>query len=83
MTRRAFDGTDFGQDQAICVSEALALYTREAARMAGFEGLGMLRPGYKASFVVLDRDILAIDPSEIDLVHAAATYIRGEKVFEH
>lgn len=83
VTRRAFDGTDFGQDQAICVSEALALYTREAARMAGFEGLGMLRPGYKASFVVLDRDILAIDPSEIDLVHAAATYIRGEKVFEH
>ena len=55
---------------------------REPARILGFEGLGMLKAGYKASFAVLDRDILAIPADEIDRVQVAATYICGEKVFE-
>jgi len=42
----------------------------------------MLKAGYKASFAVLDRDILAIPADEIDRVQVAATYICGEKVFE-
>ena len=81
VTRTAADGTDLGQDEAISIEEAVALYTREAARVTGFERLGMLRQGYKASFVVLDRDIFSVPASEIDQVRVAATYIRGRRVF--
>lgn len=82
VTRRAYDGTDVGAAEAITVEEALALYTREAARMVGFEGLGMLKAGNKASFAVLDRDILAVPADELDQVGVVATYIRGRKVYE-
>ena len=64
------------------MDEALALYTREAARMVGFEGLGVIRAGYKASFVMLDRDILDTPPDEIDQIRVARTYIRGRLAFE-
>lgn len=82
VTRRACDGSDLGQNEALSVDEALALYTREAARMVGFEGLGVIRAGYKASFVVLDRDILDTPPDEIDQIRVARTYIRGRVAFE-
>ena len=81
VTRHASTGFDFGASERIDIEEALALYTREAARMVGFADLGMLRAGYKASFVVLDRDILAVPADEIDQVGVSATYIRGERVF--
>lgn len=82
VTRRAYNGVDFGQEERLSVDEAIALYTREAAKMVGFEGLGVLRAGNKASFAVLDRDIYAVPADEIDRVGVAATYIRGTKVFE-
>ena len=56
---------------------ALILYTKEAAEMAGFDRLGQLKEGYKADFVILDRDILELPAEEIDQVQAAETYIRG------
>lgn len=82
VTRTAYDGYCFGASEAISIEEALALYTREGARMVGFEGLGMLRPGYKASFTVLDRDLLSVDPEQIDQVKVEQTYIRGKLVFD-
>lgn len=82
VTRQAYNHFDFDATEALSVEEVLARYTREPARILGFEGLGMLKAGYKASFAVLDRDILAIPADEIDRVQVAATYICGEKVFE-
>ena len=79
--RRAYDGFDFGADERLDIEEALALYTREAARIVGFEGLGMLCAGYKASFAVLDRDILATPADELDRVQVSETWIRGERVY--
>ena len=67
---------------AVDVETAITLYTREAARMAGFEGLGMLKPGMKASFAVLDRDIFSIPADEIDRVQVLATYVRGTCVYQ-
>ena len=81
VTRRAHTGFDFGGAEAVSIAQALALYTREAARIVGFEGLGMLEAGRQASFAVLDRDILRIDPDEIDQVQVRSTYIRGRRVF--
>lgn len=79
VTRRAYDGTDFGEGEALSIEEAIRLYTLEAARAVGFEDLGMLRAGYKASFAVLDRDVLSVPPCEIGTVGVKATYIRGAR----
>ena len=81
MTRRAWDGTDCGKDQAVDVETAVILYTKESADMVGFDRLGQLREGYKADFLVLDRDILEIPAEEIDQVQVDQTYIGGRCVY--
>ena len=42
----------------------------------------LVAPGYLADFVLLDRDITACDPSEIQGARVVATYVAGERVFE-
>lgn len=49
--------------------------------MVGFDRLGQLKEGYKADFLILDRDILEIPPEEIDQVSVAETYINGRCVY--
>ena len=80
VTRIAYDGTDCsrtadGRDERIDIETAIRLYTSEAAKTIGLHDLGQLAPGYRASFVVLDKDILTEDD-----VHIIATYINGERV---
>lgn len=82
VTRKAYDGTDCGQDQAIDIETAIKLYTREAAWAAGFKHLGQLKPGYKANFIVLSDDILEIAIDDMDKICVEQTYIRGEKVYQ-
>lgn len=82
VTRHAWDGTDCGRNNCIDVKTAIELYTREAAEIAGFEKLGQLKEGYKASFVVLSEDIFAVEVGEIDRVCAAETYINGQRVYQ-
>lgn len=81
VTKRAYEGTDCGLAEKLDIQTAVRLYTREAARVCGFEGLGMIQPGYKASFLILSDDLFAVSPEAIGKVHPVATYIRGEKVF--
>ena len=42
----------------------------------------LVAPGYLADFVLLDRDITACDPGEIQGDWVVATYVAGERVFE-
>ena len=81
VTRTAADGTDCGKENAIDIETAIKLYTRGAARAAGFPETGMLAEGYHADFVVLDRDILSISPEEIDQIQVEATYADGVCVY--
>lgn len=81
VTRKAYDGTDCGQAEAIDIRTAVCLYTREAAKAAGFGVLGMIKKGYEADFIVLDKDIFEIPPEEIDKVKVKATYIGGNCVY--
>lgn len=82
VTRRACNGADIVREQAVTVPQAVLLYTARAATVAPFAGrLGRLAPGYEASFVVLDRDIFACDPEELDQTAVLETWIRGEKVY--
>ena len=82
VTRRAYDGTDCGADQAVSVETAVRLYTKEAAEIAGFERQGQLKEGYKADFAVLDKDIFSIPPEEIDTARVESTYIGGKCVYK-
>lgn len=81
VTRKAYDGTDCGQDQSVDIETAICLYTRESAQIAGFEKIGQLKAGYEADFIVLDQDILRIEPERIDEVSVEQTFISGEMVY--
>ena len=81
VTRKAWDGTDCGQREAVDLETALQLYTRESAELAGFEHIGQLKAGYWADFIVLEQDILKLPSDEIHKTRVAETYICGERVF--
>ena len=81
-TRRAYDGSDIGQDESLDIETAVILYTKEAAHVCGFAGLGQLTPGYSADFAVLSEDIFTMDPSRIDQVKVESTYICGEQTYK-
>ncbi len=82
VTRKAWDGTDTGQEHRIDIETAIRLYTAEAAPFVGFTDVGILKPDYVADFIILDRDILDIPSDEIDQVKVLETWINGEKVYE-
>lgn len=77
VTRRAYDGSDLGQAQAVTVAQALLLYTGRAAAVAPFPGLGRIRPGADGTFVVVDPDPFAVPPDELDRVRVVQTWVRG------
>lgn len=81
VTRKAWNGEDCGQRHKVDIKTAIRLYTAEAAPIAGFTDVGMLKEGYMADFIVLDRDILEISADEIDQVKVEETWISGEKVY--
>ena len=68
VLRRAYNGADMGQAEAITVPQALLLYTGRASGIAPLDGVGLIQPGYEGSFVVLDRDIFGIPAGDIDQV---------------
>lgn len=81
VLRRAYNGADIGQAEAVTVPQALLLYTGRARQIAPLDGVGVIETGYEGSFVVLDRDIFSIDHAEIDRVQVSETWMRGERVY--
>jgi len=69
-------------DQKLSVDEALRGFTLDAA-YAGFAEaeVGSLAPGKRADFIVLSRDIEAIEPAALLELRVEATYVDGKKVF--
>lgn len=70
------------EGKAVCLEEAvdpetaIALFTREAARLAGYDG-GTIRPQKPADLVVLNDDPLRPGLLEERLVRPVATFLRG------
>ncbi|WP_221585456.1 amidohydrolase [Microbacterium sp. G2-8] len=85
ITRRdpsgQYPGT-LGDGQELTLEEALAAFTVNPAVAMGIADVGRLQPGYAADFVVLDRDLFAIDPREIHDTQVVRTYASGRLVFE-
>ena len=82
VTRKAYDGTDIGQSERVDLETAIILYTKNAAEVCGFVGLGQLAPGYSADFVILSEDIFTVPADRIDQIQAEETFIKGERVYQ-
>jgi predicted amidohydrolase YtcJ len=86
VTRRTIDDktpNGWVPEQKITVEQALKAYTLNAA-YASFEEdfKGSLETGKAADFVILEKDITAIDPVDIRNVKVLRTVVGGKTVFE-
>jgi len=82
-TRRTMRGKVLAEEQAISMMDAIRVYTINGAYLEGTEAeKGSLEPGKLADIVVLDRDILDIDPEEVIDAKVMMTIIGGKVVYE-
>jgi len=85
VTRQTLDGKNpegWVPEQKITVEEALRCYTVNNAYAVFAEGRrGMLKPGYFADLVVLDRDLTRIPPTGIGQAKVVATIVGGKVVY--
>jgi predicted amidohydrolase YtcJ len=77
-------GATYGaEEESLTVAEALRAYTQLGAWLTFEEDLkGTIEVGKLADLVVLDQDILAIDPDEIMSIKVDQTWLGGRLVFE-
>jgi predicted amidohydrolase YtcJ len=85
VTRRTLDGKHpegWIPEQKITVEEALRAYTAgNAYAVFAEKSRGKLAPGYKADLVVLDRDLTAIPPAELEKARVRNTIMNGKVVY--
>lgn len=69
-------------EQKLSPEQAMEGFTAGAA-FASFDeaDIGRLAPGFRADFVVLDADPLAIDPARLPDMKVLSTWVDGEAVF--
>jgi predicted amidohydrolase YtcJ len=85
VTRQDPDGRPAGgwrPAERLSREEALRLFTTDAAYAAFNEGRqGMLKTGYWADFVVVDRDVMNCPPEQIPGTRVLRTVIGGQPVY--
>jgi hypothetical protein len=68
-------------EQSVPLTVMVDAYTINAAYALRQERTtGSLEPGKRADFIVLDRDIFAIDPFELHATRVLATYLDGREL---
>jgi len=83
VTRKTRAGQEIRPDQGISASEALALYTINAAYASFEEDIkGSITPGKLADIVVLSDDPTSMPPEQIKDIKVEKTIIGGEVVWE-
>ncbi|RLA32346.1 MAG: amidohydrolase [Gammaproteobacteria bacterium] len=82
VTRKGMSGNVYGADEALTVMEALRGYTLYGAYLTFEEDeKGSLEPGKLADMIVLDQDILTIDPDHIMDIRVEQTWLGGKLVY--
>ncbi len=71
------DEPNLGVAQEVTREEALAMWTRDAARALCWEDIGTLRPGNHADLAIVDRDPLRCEVDEIGRTAVEATLVGG------
>lgn len=70
------------QDQCLTALDLLRAYTINGAKQIGMETIiGSLEPGKKADIVVLDQDILKVQPEDISRTNIIHTIFNGNVIF--
>ncbi|GBC61826.1 amidohydrolase [Desulfonema ishimotonii] len=85
MLRQDRDGNPAGgwfPDQRLSLARSLSGYTRQAARTARREDLGMIAPGKKADLTIFAQDLSALPPEEWPETGVEAVMVGGEIVFQ-
>jgi hypothetical protein len=84
VTRKGMSGRIFAEDEAISMMEALQAYTLFGAYLSFEEGTkGSIEPGKLADLIVLDQDLLTVDPEKIMNTKVLQTWLGGRLVYEH
>jgi predicted amidohydrolase YtcJ len=68
--------------QAVTREEALAAWTRDAARVLRWQGIGTIEPGNHADLIVIDRDPLRAPVEELPGTRVLRTLLGGATVYE-
>ena len=69
-------------EQAIGIQDAVDAYTIHAAFALKQERTtGSLEVGKRADFIVLDRDVFAIEPAQLHETRVLSTYLDGREVY--
>ncbi len=74
--------SNLGPAQRVEREEAVAMFTREAARLLQWEGIGTLQNGYLADLIVVDRDPLACATEELSKTRVLLTMLGGRTVHD-
>ena len=74
--------TNRGPAQEITREETVAMWTREAAKVLRWEGVGTLAPGSHADLVVVDRDPLTCPLDDLPGTKVLTTTLGGEAVHD-
>lgn len=83
VTRKGMSGAVYGKEEALTVVEALRAYTALGAWLTFDEQQkGTIEPGRLADMLVLDQDILSIDPDHIVNTRVLQTWLDGKLVYE-
>ena len=83
VTRESSSGQIVGHSERVALTEALAMYTRNAAAADGQSHLlGSITAGKLANLVVLDADITEADPAVLLDVRVSMTLVGGRLVYE-
>jgi len=84
VTRKGMSGRVFAEEEALSMMEALQAYTLYGAYLSFEEDVkGSIEPGKLADMIVLDQDILTIDPAHIMDIKVEQTWLGGKLVYEH
>jgi hypothetical protein len=85
ITREGADGQPFGgwqPQERVSREVALAGFTTEAAYAGQAEDrIGMLQPGYRADFLIVDTDPLESTPEQLRATKVLETWIGGQRAY--
>ncbi|HEV2170171.1 MAG TPA: amidohydrolase family protein, partial [Candidatus Binatus sp.] len=81
VSRTSIDGVEFAPSEALTMSDAFALFTSEAARLARLQA-GVIEPDYLADLIVWPRDPLTLTHADLMNLTVDMAIVGGRVVYE-